>query len=134
MYVSQSPARAPRALGLLLADSVPTVGWGKTFWCVSRFFFTKTAVTQKRKVAKPIRGYLREYGRLRQLIEKLYRVAKDKYDEDGNYEKFKKVYKGEAYNSKMSVLPSAATLCRDNCQLIGEPINRTRSAGKKNRN
>ena len=29
---------------------------------------------------------------------------------------------------------SAATLCRDNCQLIGEPINRIRSAGKKNGN
>ena len=50
MYVSQSPARALRALGLLLVDGVPTVGWGKTFWCVGRFFFTKTAVTQKQKI------------------------------------------------------------------------------------
>ena len=52
MYVSQSPAHALRPLGLLLADGVPTVGWGKTFWCVGGFFFTKTAVTQKRKVEK----------------------------------------------------------------------------------
>ena len=28
---------------------------------------------------------------------------------------------------------SAATLCRNNCQLIGYLINRNRSAGKKNR-
>ena len=48
MYVSQSPARALRALGLLLADSVPTVGWGKSFWCVGRFF-AKIGVTRKRK-------------------------------------------------------------------------------------
>ena len=39
------------------------------------------------------RGHLREYRRLRQLMEKLYRVAKDKYDEDGDYEKFRKVKK-----------------------------------------
>ena len=39
------------------------------------------------------RGYLREYRRLRQLIEKLYRVAKDKYEKDGDYEKFRKVEK-----------------------------------------
>ena len=29
-------ACALRALGLLLADGVPTVGWGKTFWRVGR--------------------------------------------------------------------------------------------------
>ena len=32
------PARALRALGLLLADGAPTVGGGKTFWAVSRIF------------------------------------------------------------------------------------------------
>ena len=39
-----------RALGLLLADGVPTVvGRGKTFWRVYCFFFLmKTAITQKR--------------------------------------------------------------------------------------
>ena len=41
-----------RALGLLLADGAPTVGWGKTFWCVGRVPLTKTGVTRKRKVAQ----------------------------------------------------------------------------------
>ena len=41
-------ACALRALGLLLADSALTVGWGKTFWCVGRFF-AKIGVTRKRK-------------------------------------------------------------------------------------
>ena len=35
------PARALRALGLLLADGAPTVGGGKTFWAVSRIFLRK---------------------------------------------------------------------------------------------
>ena len=48
------------------------------------------------------RGYLREYRRLWQLIEKLYRVAKDKYDEDGDYEKFRKVEK--TFEEKVSKL------------------------------
>ena len=30
------PARALRALGLLLADGALTVGWGKTFWGIGR--------------------------------------------------------------------------------------------------
>ena len=50
-------ACALRALGLFLANGAPapTVGWGKTFWRVSRFFFlTKTAVTRKQKVEKSI--------------------------------------------------------------------------------
>ena len=34
-------ACALRALGLLLADGAPTVGWGKTFWCIGRFFLRK---------------------------------------------------------------------------------------------
>ena len=33
------PARALRALGLLLEDGALTVGRGKTFWRVNRFFF-----------------------------------------------------------------------------------------------
>ena len=45
-------ARALRALRLLLADGTPTVGGGKTFWRVSRIFFTETAVTPDRKVEK----------------------------------------------------------------------------------
>ena len=45
------PARALRALGLLLADGAPTVGLGKTFWRVGRVPLTKTDVTRKRKVA-----------------------------------------------------------------------------------
>ena len=32
------------------------------------------------------------------------------------------------------VVTSGETLCRDNCQLIGMPYFRTRSAGKNNRN
>ena len=35
------PARALRALGLLLAGGAPTVGGGKTFWAVSRIFLRK---------------------------------------------------------------------------------------------
>ena len=35
------PARALRALGLLLADGAPTVGGGKTFWADSRIFLRK---------------------------------------------------------------------------------------------
>ena len=46
------PARALRALGLLLADGAPTVGWGKTFWRVGRVPLTKTDVTRKRKIAQ----------------------------------------------------------------------------------
>ena len=49
---SINQARALRALGLLLADSAPTVGGGKTFWRVSRVFFTETAVTPEQKVEK----------------------------------------------------------------------------------
>ena len=45
------PACALRALGLLLADGAPTVGWGKTFWRVGRVPLAKTDVTRKRKVA-----------------------------------------------------------------------------------
>ena len=48
------PARALRALGLLLADGTPTVGGGKTFWAVIQFLFTKTAVSRERKVEKSI--------------------------------------------------------------------------------
>ena len=29
-----------RVLGLLLADGAPTVGWGKTFWCVCVLLIT----------------------------------------------------------------------------------------------
>ena len=43
---------ALRALGLLLADGAPTVGWGKTFWRVGRVPLTKTDVTRKRKIAQ----------------------------------------------------------------------------------
>ena len=49
------PAHTLRALRLLPADGAPTVGWGKTFWRVGRFFFTKTALTRKQKVKKSIR-------------------------------------------------------------------------------
>ena len=45
-------ARALRALGLLLADGVPTVGLGKTFGRVGRVPPTKTGVTRKRKIVK----------------------------------------------------------------------------------
>ena len=85
MYVSQSPAHALRPLGLLLADGVPTVGWGKTFWCVGVFFFTKTAVTRKRKVERSIqrcemdclsKGYNRAIEKKLGPIEKKPRIAK----------------------------------------------------------
>ena len=52
------PARALRAIGLLLADYVPTVGRGKTFLRVNQLFFTKTAIPQERKVEK-----LESYGK-----------------------------------------------------------------------
>ena len=47
--ISHLPALVLRALGLLLADGAPTVGWGKTFWCVCRFFLTETTVTRPKK-------------------------------------------------------------------------------------
>ena len=51
-FLNVYPARALRALGLLLADGAPTVGLGKTFWRVGRVPLTKTGVTRKRKVAQ----------------------------------------------------------------------------------
>ena len=39
------------ALGLLLADGAPAVGWGKTFWRFGQVFFMKMAVTRKWKVS-----------------------------------------------------------------------------------
>ena len=39
--LSYYPARALRALGLLLADGAPTVGRGKTFWWVNWIFLRK---------------------------------------------------------------------------------------------
>ena len=59
MYVCpQSPARALRALGLLLADGVPTVGLGKTFWCVGRFFYEngRNSETKSRKIVLKVRN------------------------------------------------------------------------------
>ena len=45
-----------RALGLLLAGSASTVQWGggRLFDASANFFFTKTAITRKRKVEKSI--------------------------------------------------------------------------------
>ena len=47
-----NPARALRALGLLLADGAPTVGGGEDFLSRQPDFFTETAVTLDRKVEK----------------------------------------------------------------------------------
>ena len=52
--ITNYPARALRALGLLLEDGAPTVWRGKTFWRVNQNFFTKTAVTPEQKVEKLI--------------------------------------------------------------------------------
>ena len=46
------PARALRALGLLLADRTPTGGRGEDFLSRQPDFFTETAVTPERKVEK----------------------------------------------------------------------------------
>ena len=46
------PARALRALGLLLADGTPTGGRGEDFLNRQPNFFTETAVTPERKVEK----------------------------------------------------------------------------------
>ena len=46
------PARALRALGLLLADGTPTGGRGEDFLSRQPDFFTETAVTSERKVEK----------------------------------------------------------------------------------
>ena len=46
------PARALRALGLLLADRTPTGGRGEDFLSRQPDFFTETAVTSERKVEK----------------------------------------------------------------------------------
>ena len=45
-------ACALRALGLLLADGAPTVGWGKSFRRVGQVPLTKTGETRKQKVAQ----------------------------------------------------------------------------------
>ena len=47
-----NPARALRALGLLLADGTPTGGRGDDFLSRQPDFFTETAVTPERKVEK----------------------------------------------------------------------------------
>ena len=49
---SASPARALRALGLLLANGTPTGGRGEDFLSRQPDFFTETAVTPERKVEK----------------------------------------------------------------------------------
>ena len=46
------PARALRALGLLLADGAPHSGRGEDFLSRQPNFFTETAVTPERKVEK----------------------------------------------------------------------------------
>ena len=51
LYYVYYPARALRALGLLLADSAPTVG-REDFLTGQLNFFTETAVTPERKVEK----------------------------------------------------------------------------------
>ena len=52
IYVESYPARALRALGLLLADGTPTGGRGEDFLNRQPNFFTETAVTPERKVEK----------------------------------------------------------------------------------
>ena len=54
-FSSPHAVRGPEGLraeseGLLLADGAPTVGWGKIFWRVGRFYLTKPVVIQKRKM------------------------------------------------------------------------------------
>ena len=52
------PARALRALGLLLADGDLTVGRGKTFWRANRFFFfyenSRNSGTESRKMVPKV--------------------------------------------------------------------------------
>ena len=50
--ITNYPARALRALGLLLADGTPTGGRGEDFLTSQPDFFTETAVTPERKVEK----------------------------------------------------------------------------------
>ena len=52
ILTSDYPARALRALGLLLADGTPTGGRGEDFLSRQPNFFTETAVTPERKVEK----------------------------------------------------------------------------------
>ena len=52
MVRSNYPARALRALGLLLADGTPTGGRGEDFLNRQPNFFTETAVTPEQKVEK----------------------------------------------------------------------------------
>ena len=49
IYIQIYPACTLRFLGLLLADDVLTMGWGKIFAASG---LTKTAITWKQKVAK----------------------------------------------------------------------------------
>ena len=54
LYFCSYPARALRALGLLLADGTPTGGRGEDFLSRQPDFFTETAVTPEQKVEKSI--------------------------------------------------------------------------------
>ena len=46
-----------RALGLFLADGAPTVGWGKTFWCIGRFFESDhNSETKSQKIYLKVRN------------------------------------------------------------------------------
>ena len=46
------PARELRALGVLLANGAPTVGWGKTFGRVGRIFFYENDWNSETKIRK----------------------------------------------------------------------------------
>ena len=45
---------ALRALGLLLADGAFTVGWGKTFWCISQFLDVLASLDFKLSVRQSV--------------------------------------------------------------------------------
>ena len=83
--LSSQRACSLKAIGLLLADSTATVGWGKTFWRFSCIIFYKKAVTWKQKVEKLIQsceidrlaaGYKQAFDKIRSSIVKTFFWAK----------------------------------------------------------
>ena len=84
--LSSQRACSLKAIGLLLADSTATVGWGKTFWRFGRFFFHKKTVIWKQKVKKSIQssceidhlaaGYKQAIDKIRSSIVKTFFWAK----------------------------------------------------------
>ena len=63
------PACALRALGSLLANGAPTVGWGKTFWCVV-FGNEKSHNIRRYEMDSLAKGYKRAIDKIKNQMAK----------------------------------------------------------------